>query len=107
MLIDHRYYRIKPGMVQAHLDIYEQAGFKAQTRHLGQPFAYLYTETGDVNTLVHMWAYDDVADRARRRAAMAGDPEWQNYLRLLVESGYLIAQQNNLMLPANFAPIKR
>jgi NIPSNAP len=107
VLIDHRYYRIKPGRVQAHLDLYEQAGFKAQSRHLGQPFAYLYTESGDVNTLVHMWLYDNVADRAGRRAAMAADPEWQNYLRLLVESGYLESQQNNLMLPANFAPIKR
>ena len=55
VLIDHRYYRIKPGMVSAHLDLYEQAGFKAQSRHLGQPFAYLFTESGEVNTLVHMW----------------------------------------------------
>ena len=107
VLIDHRYYRIKPGMVQAYLDLYEQAGFNAQSRHLGQPFAYLFTESGEVNTLVHMWLYDDVADRARKRAAMAADPEWQNYLRLLAESGYLESQRNNLMLPANFAPIKR
>ena len=28
VLVDHRYYRIKPGMVAAHLDLYEQAGFK-------------------------------------------------------------------------------
>ena len=56
VLVDHRYYRIKPGRVAAHLDLYEQAGFKAQTRHLGQPLAYLYTESGEVNTLVHMWA---------------------------------------------------
>ena len=75
MLVDHRYYRIKPGMVAAHLDLYEQAGFKTQSRYLGQPFAYLYTESGEVNTLVHMWVYDDVADRARKRAAMAADPE--------------------------------
>jgi hypothetical protein len=27
--------------------------------------------------------------------------------RILAESGYLLSQQNNLMLPANFAPIKR
>jgi hypothetical protein len=107
VLVDHRYYRIKPGMVAAHLDLYEQAGFKAQSRHLGQPFAYLYTESGDVNTLVHMWLYDDAADRARKRAAMAADQEWQNYLRLQNESGFLLQQQNNLMLPANFAPIKR
>ena len=107
VLVDHRYYRIKPGMVAAHLDLYEKAGFKAQTRHLGEPLAYLYTESGEVNTLVHMWVYEDVTDRARKRAAMAADPEWQNYGRMLAESGYLLSQQNNLMLPANFAPIKR
>jgi hypothetical protein len=107
VLIDHRYYRIKPGMVPAHLDLYEQTGFKAQSRHLGQPFAYLFTESGEVNTLVHMWLYDDVADRARKRAAMAADPEWQNYLRLNNEAGYVVSQQNNLMLPTRFAPITR
>jgi hypothetical protein len=107
VLVDHRYYRIKPGMVAAHLDLYEKAGFKTQTRHLGEPLAYLYTESGEVNTLVHMWVYEDAADRARKRAAMAADPKWQNYLRLQNESGFLLQQQNNLMLPANFAPIKR
>ena len=107
MLIDHRYYRIKAGMVPAHLDLYEKHGFGAQSRHLGQPFAYLFTESGEVNTLVHMWLYDDVADRARKRAAMAADPEWQNYLRINNEAGYTVSQQNNLMLPAKFAPLKR
>jgi hypothetical protein len=107
VLIDHRYYRIKPGMVPAHLDIYEKHGFAAQSRHLGKPFAYLFTESGEVNTLVHMWLYDDVADRAKKRAAMAADPEWQNYLRLNNEAGYVVSQQNNLMLPTSFAPIKR
>jgi NIPSNAP len=107
VLIDHRYYRIKPGMVPAHLDIYEKHGFAAQSRHLGKPFAYLFTESGEVNTLVHMWLYDDAADRAKKRAAMAADPEWQNYLRLNNEAGYTVSQQNNLMLPTRFAPIQR
>src|SRR5260370_39615380 len=94
-------------MVRAHLELYEQAGFKAQSRHLGQPFAYLFTESGEVNTLVHMWLYDDVADRARKRAAMAADPEWQNYLRLNNEAGYVVWQQKNLMPPARVAPMTR
>jgi hypothetical protein len=107
VLIDHRYYRIRAGFVPAHLDIYEKHGFAAQSRHLGKPFAYLFTESGEVNTLVHMWLYDDVADRAKKRAAMAADPEWQNYLRLNNEAGYVVSQQNNLMLPTKFAPITR
>jgi hypothetical protein len=31
----------------------------------------------------------------------------QNYLPLNNEAGYTVSQQNNLMLPTRFAPIKR
>ena len=87
MLVDHRTYRIKPGMTAGHLAIYEQYGFAAQTRHLGAPLAYMYAESGDVNTVVHQWGYEDAADRAKRRAAMFADPEWQLYLQKLNEFG--------------------
>ena len=107
MLVDHRYYHIKPGMVGAHLDLYEKSGFAAQTRHLGQPLAYMYTESGEVNTLVHIWCYEDAADRAKKRADMWKDPQWQGYAKQMADSGYLVAQRNNLMIPAKFAPIKR
>ena len=107
MYVDHRTYRIKPGKTPAHLDLHEKHGFVAQTRHLGQPVAYLFAESGDVNTVVHIWAYEDAADRMKRRAAMAADPEWQNYLRLNGEAGYLLEQKTSLMIPAKFAPLKR
>ena len=107
MIIDHRTYRIKAGHTQTHLAIYEKYGYDAQTRHLGQPFAYLFAETGDVNTVVHQWAYEDAADRAKRRAAMAADPEWQVYVKEMLDSNLLIEQKTSIMLPAKFAPIKR
>jgi NIPSNAP len=107
VLVDHRTYRIKPGMTQAHLAIYEQYGLAAQSKHLGAPMAYMFAESGDVNTVVHQWAYEDAADRAQRRAAMVKDPEWQIYLQKLNESGYLLEQKTSLMIPAKFCPIKR
>lgn len=107
MLIDHRTYRVKPGTLQAYLDLYEQHGLAAQTRHLGKPVAYMFTESGELNTLVHIWAYDDAADRARKRAAMQADPEWHNYLRKNREAGYVETQVTKLMIPAGFAPIVR
>lgn len=107
MLIDHRTYTVRPGSMAKQMALYEEFGLKPQTRHLGQPLAYLITETGEVNTFVHIWAYKDAADRAARRAAMAADPEWQVYVRKTAEAGYLIAQRNNLMTPASFAPINR
>jgi len=107
VLVDHRTYRLKPGTAPAHLDIYEKNGFAVQTRHLGQPVAYLVAESGELNTLVHIWAYEDAADRARRRAAMQADPDWKAYLKKSAEAGYLIDQRTSLMVPASFAPIRR
>jgi hypothetical protein len=107
MLIDVRTYRVRAGTLPLALALYEKHGFKPQTRHLGQPFAYLVTETGELNTYIHMWAYEDAADRAKKRAAMMADPEWLQYLKLNAEAGYLLHQQNRLMTPASFAPIKR
>ena len=102
-----RTYTLRPGTMRAHLQLYEQHGFAVQKRHLGEPFAYLTTEVGDVNSYVHMWLYEDVADRARRRAAMQADPAWAAYLKISGEAGYLLKQENRLMIPASFAPIKR
>ena len=107
MLIDHRTYRIKPGHSRTHLQIYEQYGYKAQTRHLGEPVLYMFAESGDMNTVVHNWAYEDAADREKRRAAMMADPEWKIYLQKLVESGLLIDQRTSLMIPTSFCQVKR
>lgn len=74
-------------------------------RHLGKPLAWLITETGEINTYVHLWVYEDAADRAKKRAAMQADPEWQVFLAKSAEAGYLIKQENKLMTPASFAPI--
>ena len=76
-IVDHRTYRIKPGHMQTHLKIYEEFGFAAQSRHLGQPHAYMFAESGAMNSLVHQWVYEDnAADRAKRlRLAMMADPD--------------------------------
>src|SRR5271154_65742 len=106
MLVDHRTYPVRPGTMGKQMALYQEYGWKPQTRHLGQPLAYLITESGEVNTYVHIWVYKDAADPAAQRAAMQADPEWQIFMRKNAEAGYLIKQANKLMTPAPFAPIK-
>ena len=77
MLLDHRTYRAKPGTLQAHIDIYEKHGLAAQVRHLGPPLAYLIGESGELNTIVHIWVYEDAADRARNGAENQPDDAGQ------------------------------
>jgi hypothetical protein len=104
MLVDHRTYTCRPGTIRKQLALYEQYGWAPQRKHLGDPIAYLVTESGDVNTYVHIWGYRDAADRAARRAAMLADPDWQMFMEKSAEAGYLVAQQNTLMNWVAFAP---
>lgn len=107
MLVDHRTYTVKPGTMAKQMAIYQEYGLAAQKRHLGEPLAYLITESGDVNTYVHIWVYQNAADRAAKRAAMHADPAWQLYLEKSAAAGYLLSQRNSLMVPSDFAPINR
>ena len=105
MIVDLRTYSVKPNKMPHELDLYAKHGLAPQVRHLGAPLAYLYGESGDINTLVHLWVFKDAADRACKRAAMASDPEWRTYLKLAEEADFLVGQHNSLMVPASFAPI--
>jgi|SRR5581483_6230068 len=107
MLIDHRTYRCKPGKLAAYIKLYEDHGKAAQVKHLGLPVAHMIAESGTLNTLVHIWAYDSAADREKRRAAMQADPAWQNFLKLSAEAGYLENQTTMLMTPTKVFEFKK
>jgi hypothetical protein len=107
MLLDVRTYTCRPGTIKTHIALYERLGKTPQTRHLGQPLAYLVTETGDVNQYLHIWVYDNAGDREKRRAAMWADPEWVAYTQESAKLGALVKQENRLMTPVEFFPIRR
>ncbi|MEO7853943.1 MAG: NIPSNAP family protein [Rubrivivax sp.] len=102
MLYDVRTYVCRPGTVKAHLAAYAEHGFETQKRHLGELLVYLQTETGNVNSYMHIWVYRDAQDRAQRRTALAADPAWQAYMKRSAEGGYLVSQHNQLMIRVPF-----
>ncbi len=106
MLFDVRTYTCKPGMIKRHLTLYKEMGLAPQSRHLGPPFAYLTTETGNPNQYMHIWAYENAGDRERKRAAMWADPDWVAYTVESAKLGALDAQENRLMTPVDFVPHK-
>ena len=107
MIFDMRTYVCRPGTIAAHLKVYEQYGWAPQTKHLGQPVFYAVTETGVVNSYVHIWCYEDVADRAKKRAAMQADPGWQEFMKKSAELGALVSQTNSIMNEVPFFKPKR
>jgi len=102
MLLDVRNYICKPGMIKKQLELYAAKGAGPQTRHLGEPVVYATGETGNPNEYLHIWAYENAADREKRRAAMQADPEWQAYLVESGKLGALESQGNRLMVTVGF-----
>ena len=84
--------------------LYEKEGLPVQLKHLGNLVGYYTTEVGNVNEIVHMWGYTDLADRTKRRAAMAADPAWQAYLQKSRE--YMKHMNNKILVPTTFSPTK-
>lgn len=106
-IFDHRKYTTRPGKVPAQLKIYEEYGFEAQKKYLGEPVLYTQTESGELNTFVHVWAYDSIADRAEKRSAMAKDPGWIEFRKQSAAAANLVAQENRILTPAPFFKLKR
>ena len=102
MIFDQRTYTCRAGTIKKQLALYEEHGWGPQTRHLGQPIVYAVTEVGNVYTYVHIWGYSDITDRATKREDMQADADWQKYLTLSGEAGYLIAQDNRILVAAPF-----
>jgi hypothetical protein len=102
MIVEQRIYTLKPGKTAAYLTLYREKGFEIQTRHLGRLLGYYTSEFGPLNQIIHIWAYEDHADRERRRAALFADQRWMEVVGSLYE---MIAQmENRLLTPTAFSP---
>jgi hypothetical protein len=75
-----------------------------RTRILGRLIGYFHTEIGELNQVVHLWGYESLAERERRRALLAADPEWQEYLKNSPD--IVVKMESRILVPAPFSPIK-
>lgn len=109
MIYDHRTYTCRPGTIQSQLQLYAEHGWAIQSRHLGEPLLFAATETGNVNSYIHIWVYESAADREQKRARLQQDPEWIGYLKKSAEAGNLVSQTNTILKSAPFftAPMPR
>jgi NIPSNAP len=101
MIIDHRTYTLKSGVIKQYQTIYEEFGYPVQTEYLGQPLGwYTSTDIGALNQIVHLWGYDSLSDRAEKRGRLATDPRWPKYLELATP--LIITQENKIITQPNF-----
>ena len=69
-------------------------------RHLGRLLGFFVSDIGTLNQVLHIWAYDSMADR--EAAARRPDPAWQEFKR--GNRGTFVAQQVSIWRAASFSP---
>ena len=102
MIFEHRTYTVAHGQMDDDLTRYETHGLPVQIKHLGRLLGSFISEIGPLNQVVHIWVYDSLADRERRRAAMAADPAWQAFKK--TNRGTFVAQDVKVMVGTSFCP---
>lgn len=104
MIVEERIYRIRNGRMGRYLQLVREEGLAIQQPILGHLVGYFTTEIGVLSQVTHLWAYDDLEDRRRRREQLADDPRWQAFLPKLVEN--IEQAENRILLPTDFSPLR-
>ena len=103
MIVEERIYTLHPGKVPAFLAEYQAGPRELQCRTLGRMLGYFTSEFGEQNQIVHLWAYDSLADRAERRARLIAEPEWRAFLDRVLPM--ILRQESRILTPTAFSPI--
>ena len=100
MIVDERSYTLRSGAMKDFLEIIRSDIIPIQKKILGNLLGYFYTEVGVLNQVVHLWAYENMADRERRRAELAAYPNWREIGERV--RPMIIAQENRLLVATDF-----
>ncbi len=103
MIVEERIYTLQAGQAAAYLSAYEAEGLAIQKPILGRMVGYYATEFGPLNQVIHLWAYEDLAERTERRARLVADPRWKAYAAKV--RPMVVRQENKLLLPAPFMKV--
>lgn len=102
MIVEHRTYTVAHGQMDDYLARYERHGLPLLRRHLGRLLGCYLSEIGPLNQVLHVWVYDSLADRERRRSLLEEDPEWQAFK--ITNRGTFTHQEVRILRPASFSP---
>jgi len=97
-LYEIRTYTVKPGMMP---QMVEEWGKNVEERVKISPLAFVgFTELGPLNQWVHIWAYADMNERNRLRAAAAATGKWPPKT-----TPFLLRQETAFVIPTDFSPL--
>jgi len=104
MIYELRTYQLVPGGVAEYLELARTKILPWIGEHGIKPLGFWRTEIGQLNEVVHLWAYEDLNDRQAKWGAWAKDPRRAEVLARL--RAIVVSQSNKILLPTEFSQMK-
>ena len=104
VIVEQRDYHVYTGKLPELVRLYETEGTAIQQEILGRLVGAFTTDIGDLSTYTHIWAYDDFAEREERRARLAADERWKDFLAKILP--LIHTQRNRIMVPTSYSPLR-
>lgn len=78
MMHEFRTYRVKPGKLGEYLAAFEELALPPIRKHM-HLIGFWSSDTGELNRVYHLWAFENADMRVRRFAALRADPDYQKF----------------------------
>jgi len=101
-IFELRTYDVVVGKMADVVELYKTQGWPALAKHPPRLVGYFTGDIGALNQLVHLWKFNDDADRRAFWAGLFSDPEFMAFARQL--RPMLQHQQNKLLMAAPWGP---
>lgn len=98
MIYEIRTYTLKVGTVP---EVEKRFGEAYESRKQYSPLlGFFHTEIGQLNQVIHIWPYEDVAHRDRVRKEAAADKNWPPKIQ-----DYIVAAEAEILVPFPFVNV--
>lgn len=97
-IYEMRTYTLVVGKMADVVNLYRTEGWPALQKHPNKLVGYFTGDIGAMNQLVHLWKFDDDADRRAFWAGVFSDPEFMAFARQL--RPMILSQENKLLMAA-------
>jgi hypothetical protein len=97
-----RTYDVVVGKMAEAVSLYNTEGWPAIQRHPQRLVGYFTGDVGAINQIIHLWKFEDDADRRAFWAGVFADEAFMDFARKL--RPLLLSQNNKLMLASPWGP---
>jgi hypothetical protein len=97
-----RTYTLYVGKLAEAVELYKAEGWPALHKHPARLVGYFTGDVGALNQLVHLWKFEDDADRRKFWAGVYGDEGFMAFARKL--RPLILAQENKLLMASPWGP---